>query len=381
MTAVEAGPLAGYRIGVTAERRRDEIASLLIRRGAAVTVGSAIRLIALVDDAVLRQSTVACIEEPCDDVVVTTGIGFRGWMEAADAWGLGEQLRDRLARSRILSRGPKATGAIRSAGLNEEWTAATETTDEVVERLLIDGVAGRRIAIQMHGLPVARFSSMLTAQGGDVVEVPVYRWDYPTELTSLDRLIGDVAAGRLDAVTFTSALAVAALLARSEDLNVAEQVLDAMRAKRPWACCVGPVTAAQLVEAGVPVISPPRARLGDLLRTVSVEIPRRLDVVVDAGTTRLLLRRDGFVADGVFVPVRETPMAILHELAAQPGELVTRQRLIALLPDATNDNALETSVARLRARLPSKDLVETVVKRGYRLAASAVDVDRDALPE
>jgi uroporphyrinogen-III synthase len=49
---------------------------------------------------------------------------------------------------------------------------------------------------------------------------------------------------------------------------------------------------------------------------------------------------------------------------------VDRRRLLDLLPDGDNDNALETAIARLRARLPARDLVQTVIKRGYRLAAA-----------
>ena len=48
----EAAPLLGYRVGVTAERRRDEIAGLLRKRGAQVTVAPAIRLVPLTDDEV-----------------------------------------------------------------------------------------------------------------------------------------------------------------------------------------------------------------------------------------------------------------------------------------------------------------------------------------
>ena len=42
--------------------------------------------------------------------MVTTGIGFRGWMEAADGWGLGEALREELAGAELLARGPEGAG-------------------------------------------------------------------------------------------------------------------------------------------------------------------------------------------------------------------------------------------------------------------------------
>jgi len=360
-------PLVGYRLGVTAERRREEISAVLARRGASVLVGSALRLIPLVDDDVLRERTHACVVEPCEVLVVTTGIGFRGWMDAADAWGMGNALRRSLTGSRILARGPKATGAIRSAGLREAWTAPSESTEEVVQALLEDGVEGVRIGIQLHGLPIVELKEALESAGATVVEIPVYRWDFPDDLVPLDRLIRECVSGGLDGVIFTSALAVAALLERAAALELHKELLDAFRATRPWACCVGPVTAAGLVREQVPVLMPERARLGDLLRMVSVQLPLRMDQSLQLGEHRMVLRHDGYLLDGEFVPVSDTPMAILRELAIRPGELVTRARLLELLPEATNDNALETAMARLRTKLPSRTMVKTIVKRGYRL--------------
>ena len=207
-------PLAGYTVAVTAARRRKELSALLERRGARVVEAPAIRIIPTQDDDLLRASTEACIAQPADVVVATTGIGFRGWMEAADGWGLGEALRERFTRAELLVRGPKAKGAVRAAGLAETWSPDSESTDEVLERLLAEGVVGRRIAIQLHGEPLPDFVRSLQAAGAEVVEVPVYRWLPAADVRPLRRLVEQVAAGQVDCVTFTSAPAVASLLRR-----------------------------------------------------------------------------------------------------------------------------------------------------------------------
>src|SRR5438128_2688691 len=85
-------PLAGYAVGITAARRREEFAAALERRGARVVCGPAIRIVPLADDRELRAATRRCLDAPLDVVVATTGIGFRGWVEAADTWGLAEGL-------------------------------------------------------------------------------------------------------------------------------------------------------------------------------------------------------------------------------------------------------------------------------------------------
>ncbi|MBI0379958.1 uroporphyrinogen-III synthase, partial [Streptomyces albiflaviniger] len=145
------GPLAGFTVGVTAARRADELGALLRRRGAEVMHAPALRIVPLADDSELLAATKQLIDSAPDVVVATTAIGFRGWVEAADGWGLGDALLDRLRQVRLLARGPKVRGAIRAAGLTEEWYPASESMAEVLERLLDEGVEGHRIAVQLHG--------------------------------------------------------------------------------------------------------------------------------------------------------------------------------------------------------------------------------------
>ncbi|KOS53107.1 winged helix-turn-helix domain-containing protein, partial [Rhodococcus rhodochrous] len=62
-------------------------------------------------------------------------------------------------------------------------------------------------------------------------------------------------------------------------------------------------------------------------------------------------------------------MALMRTLAARPGRVVSREELLAALPGGGGDtHAVETAVARLRSALGAPAIVQTVVKRGYRLA-------------
>src|SRR5687767_13961125 len=109
-------PLRGFVVGVTAERRREELVNLLERRGAQVMQAPALRLVPLPDNQQLLAATSEVIEARPDVVVATTGVGFRAWMATAEGWGFGDQLHRRLEAAQIVARGPKATGAIRGAG-------------------------------------------------------------------------------------------------------------------------------------------------------------------------------------------------------------------------------------------------------------------------
>ena len=131
MTTIDTGAcLAGFTVGVTAARRADEFATLLTRRGAGIVAAPAIRIIPLADDTELERVTRDLVADPPQIVVATTGIGFRGWMEAAEGWGIAEDLRLTLSSTRMLARGPKAKGAIRAAELREEWSPASESSAE-----------------------------------------------------------------------------------------------------------------------------------------------------------------------------------------------------------------------------------------------------------
>ncbi|MYY82883.1 uroporphyrinogen-III synthase, partial [Streptomyces sp. SID335] len=62
-------------------------------------------------------------------------------------------------------------------------------------------------------------------------------------------------------------------------------------------------------------------------------------------------------------------MALLAALARRPGWVVARAELLRALPGAGRDeHAVESAMARLRTALGTPKLIQTVVKRGYRLA-------------
>ncbi len=365
-------PLAGFTVAVTAARRRDELTNLLVRRGARVVEAPAIRIIPTHDDEQLRAVTEACITAPPDVVVATTGIGFRGWMEAADGWGLGEPLRAQLSRIELLVRGPKAKGAVRAHGLAEAWAPDSESLEEVVTHLLQEGVAGKRVAVQLHGEPLPEVVAALTRAGAQVVEIPVYRWVPAEDLRPLQRLVDQACSGQVDCITFTSAPAVVSLLDAATQRSRRPALLRAL-SNDVLAACVGPVTAAPLERLGIPTVQPDRYRLGALVRTVVEELPARRTRVVRTGAHVLELRGHHVLVDGEAVTLTGRQSAVLSALLdAGPGRVLSRPELLTRVwrEETADEHAVEMTVARLRSALgPAGKAVETVVKRGYRLAS------------
>jgi len=374
--AEDLDPLAGFTVAVTAARRRDELANLLERRGARVILAPAIRIVPLADDTELLRATESCLAAPVDDVVATTGIGFRGWMEAADGWGLADRLLRHLSSARLLARGPKARGAIRAAGLVDAWSPASESSSEVLEHLLGQDLAGRRVVVQLHGEPLPDFVQALRAAEAEVVEVPVYRWVLPEDTAPLRRLLDLVSTRRVDAVAFTSAPAVASLLRMAAEDGRDAEVLDAFRSD-VLSACVGPVTAAPLERLGVRTVQPDRARLGGLVRALVCALPARSRSLRVAGHG-LEVRGHAVLLDSKLLPVPPVPMCVLRALSRQPGRVLSRAELLHALPGGSeaDEHAVEMAVARLRGALGSPRLVQTVAKRGYRLAFETEQAER-----
>ena len=259
------GELSGIAIGGTAERRAEDFITALERHGADVRHAPTITIVPLDSDPELRAATSTLVAAAIDFTVVTTGAGFRGWLDAASDWGLRAPLLERLGASRIYARGPKAVGAVRGAGLRESFSAESESNAELFGSLAAAGVEGARIAVQLHGTPLPEHTSQLVAAGASLVELQPYRWYSPPDVTPVRALIAAVVAGEVAALAITSAPAAANFLTLARDFGRYDALLAALRGPLVVAC-VGPVTAAPLEEVGVETVQPERQRLGALVK-------------------------------------------------------------------------------------------------------------------
>lgn len=260
--------LRGRTVGVTADRRGDDQAVMWRRLGAEVIRGAAIRSEAVLDPEHLRTVVAELIAEPPQWLVANTGYGMRALFALVEEWGEADDLRAALSRGRVVARGPKAAGAVRSFGLDLAWRSPSEQLAEVADHLIGEGIAGARIAFQLHGDASADFTSSLEAAGAEVVSLPIYRWTRPGDDEPALALIDGCCAGRVDALTFTSAPGVRNFMAVAESAGRSGDLVDA--ARRMVIGCVGPVCAAAAAEEGFKDIVVPDAwRLGSLVRVVA----------------------------------------------------------------------------------------------------------------
>jgi len=363
-------PLDGFVIGITADRRWEEQAELLGRRGASVLHGPTMTTLYLASDADLRQATETLLDNPPDYLVATTGIGIRAWLETASAWGLGDRLLAALADTLVITRGPKSTAAAQAGGLKVWARSATERMDALVSVLLAESLPGKTVAVQEYGMPNPELRVALVDAGASVVEVPVYRWRLPDDPAPARRLVEAALEGRVDAITFTSAPAVHNLFAIADETGTADDLR--------WACnngvvaaCVGPVCAGGAREEGIEVpLVPTVGRLGLLVRVLSehFENQRR---VYKIGGAELVVQGAAIEVGGERAELTPKERLVFESLVGATGSVVTRGSLLSEVWGSadTDPHVLDATIGRLRRRLgPCGAAIETTPGRGYRLA-------------
>jgi uroporphyrinogen-III synthase len=372
-------PLDGCTVGITADRRREEQAELLHRRGADVRQGPVIKTMPLQSDETLRRATESLISCPPDVLVATTGIGMRSLLGAAQAWGIETALLDALRCCRIAVRGPKARGAVQSAGLDVWWQEPTERLDVMLRRVIeqlheekgaVPGSARRaRIALQRYGHPVPWAVQYLEAAGVDVVELPIYQWTLPDDPAPAYRLIEAACQLSLDAITLTSPPAVDNLFRLADQIGASERLRTVLN-RDVQVVCVGPMSAEAAEAQGLASPAwPDRGRLGLMVRVLTEQLEgrhHRLDADV-------ILQGSAVLWPGGVVRLSDRERAVLRILARRPGTVSGRATLLREIwgDGGTDPHLVDVTMARLRRRLAPTGLrLVTVPRRGYRLESA-----------
>jgi uroporphyrinogen-III synthase len=182
----------------------------------------------------------------------------------------------------------------------------------------------------------------------------------------LPRLIEAACSGDLDVLTFTSAPAVDAMWSTAHEMGMYRQLIEALKTQVTVAA-VGPVTAQPLIDAGLSPLIPDRYRMGALIRLVTEHLGLNHVRRLDTPAGNIELRGRCLRIDGSVVELAPAPLLLLRALLGAGGAVLSREALSDLLELRGSVHALDMTVSRLRSSLPDGRLVETVVKRGYRL--------------
>ena len=248
--------LAGRVIAVAEARQLDVLAGLLERRGATVRRCPLVGI----KDSPDTQSVVGWIERRIatqDDLLVFyTGEGIERLLGFAERAGLEAQFLECLKRTPKLTRGPKPRRALRRLGLDAEYEAATPTTAGLVVTAATLALPTSRVAVQLYSETQDReLLEHFRARGAKPDCIAPYVYASAAEDADIVELVGELGAGRVDAIAFTSKTQVQRLLRLAAQNGLTDELRAGLARTRVAA--VGPIVKTELAAAGVRVDATP----------------------------------------------------------------------------------------------------------------------------
>ena len=248
--------LAGKVVAVPEARQLDVLAGLLERRGATVLRCPLVDILDAPDEPRVVAWIERLIATPTDLVVFYTGEGVRRLMGFAGRAKLEQQFVAALARTPKLTRGPKPKRALGEQGLAPEHTPAEPTTAGLLDAARAIETPLRRVAIQLYSDAQDRqLIDHFDRRGVAVDCVAPYVYAPASDDDRVAALIGELAAGRVDAIAFTSKAQVQRLAEVAQRHHLEASLRAGLARTRVAA--IGPVVAAELANDGIRVDTMP----------------------------------------------------------------------------------------------------------------------------
>ena len=248
--------LAGKVVAVPEARQLDVLASLLERRGASVLRCPLIGIVDSPDEAGVLAWIDRLIGTPTNLVVFYTGEGVERLVGFARRAGREAPFVAALARTPKLTRGPKPKRALKALELEPEYTAAEPTTAGMIEAASGIATPLRRVALQLYSQDQDRqLAGYFERRGAAVDAVAPYVYASKADDERVGALIEELAAGRVDAIAFTSKAQVQRLLELARKRGLEAALRSGL--KRTKVAAIGPVVAAELDSAEISVDAMP----------------------------------------------------------------------------------------------------------------------------
>jgi uroporphyrinogen-III synthase len=255
-------------------RQASELARLLERHGCVAIGAPSMREVPLDDERDALAFGDRLLAGEVDVLVLLTGVGARGLVDAlATRWPRARVL-DALGRVVLVCRGSKPVAVLKQLGLRASCVAAEPNTwREVLAALDARAdqlaVRGKRVFVQEYGRPSPELVAELRARGADVQCVAVYGWALPEDLAPLRRAIDLLCAGGADVLMVTSGRQIEHLLEVAQQMDRRDALLQALR-ERVVLASIGPMATEVLREHGLSAdLEPEHPKMGQLVIAVA----------------------------------------------------------------------------------------------------------------
>jgi uroporphyrinogen-III synthase len=246
------GDLSGRRIVVPETRELGQLVRMLEERGADTLSCPMIAIRDAPDPAPVEAWLRRFAGGACDDLVLMTGEGLRRLLGFARRLDLESAFLNALAVARKFTRGPKPVRALREVGLAADVPADEPTTEGVIAALERHDLTARRVGVQLYpDNPNERLLKFLKNAGAEPDPVLPYVYVSEAKDARVIAVIAEMAAGRIDAITFTSAPQVRRFRDVARAAGREAELLPGL--ERIVVAAVGPIVAEELHALGVQV--------------------------------------------------------------------------------------------------------------------------------
>jgi uroporphyrinogen-III synthase len=250
------GSLAGRRIVVPETREIELLSGMLEKLGATVIRCPLVAIRDAADPAPVAAWLERFIAAPPDDLILFTGEGLQRLHKLAGGIGLADSFVAVLGAVRKITRGPKPARRLRELGLRPDLAVEPPTTAGIIATLSGEDLGARRVAVQLYpDTPHTELLAFLRGAAASVDPVLPYEYASAAEEARVLDAIRDMAAGRIDLVTFTSSPQLRRLRQVARAHHCEDALTDGFARTRLVA--VGPFVAAAIeAEGGTVAIAP-----------------------------------------------------------------------------------------------------------------------------
>ncbi len=262
-------PFQGATIALLEARMSDEIAAMIRRYGGVPYSVPAVRE-AVQDN---RQLVGEFLDQLAGGaihiVVFQTGVGANLLAQEADHLGRKQDLIDGLACATVVCRGPKPTGALKRLGIASDYGVAEPyTTADLLHTLAGLDIAHKQVAVVQYGERNEQLLHTLREHRARIVDLCLYTWEMPADITPLQTLVRDIIDRRVDAVVFTTQVQARHLMRIAEDLHLTGQLAGALK-DYVVVASIGPTCTNVLCSYGIdPHVAPRHPKMGHLIKAL-----------------------------------------------------------------------------------------------------------------
>ena len=263
----------GLTVASFESRMAVEIARLIERHGGVPLVTPALREIPLDDNSAALKFGVQLTTERVDMLILLTGVGTTAMFDLLKTRYPWSSIVAALKQTALVARGPKPVAALKALGLQPTLTVPEPNTwIEVVSTLdEYRPVKGLRVAVQEYGASNPDLLEALKQRGGEVFQVPIYRWALPKDLGPLRQSLSTIIAGKAPVLLITNAAQVDHVMQVLEKDGKIEPFRTAL--KKMVVASIGPTASERLRHHEWPIdLEPSHSKIGVLVKETGEQV-------------------------------------------------------------------------------------------------------------